>query len=474
MAALKLKHLDGQEFTASPEDLARFRQNLRGQLLEAGGANYEQARRIYNAMIDCRPGLIARCSDVADVIASVNFAREHCVLMSVRSGGHNGPGLSLCDGGLVIDLSLMKGIRVDPCARTVRVEGGCVWGDVDHATHPFGLATVSGIVSTTGVAGLTLGGGHGYLTRRYGLTIDNLIEADVVLADGRLVSANENSNTDLFWAIRGGGGNFGVVTSFLFRLHPVKTVFGGPMLWPVEQAGDVLKWYRDFLPTAPVELYGFFAFLNIPPGPPFPKEIHLRRACGIVWCYSGDLEKAEVTIHPVRELGQTLFEHLGAMPYPALQRAFDALYPPGLQWYWKADIVKELSDEAIALHVRFGSNLPTTLSTMHLYPIDGAVHRIRSRDTAFRFRDCLWSSVTIGIDPNPANNPAMISWAKEYWEALHPHSAGGAYVNFMMEEGQERVMATYGENYERLAEIKTKYDPENLFRRNQNIRPSHT
>lgn len=333
------------------------------------------------------------------------------------------------------------------------------------------MATVSGIVSTTGVAGLTLGGGHGYLTRRYGLTIDNLIEADVVLADGRLITASEGSNSDLFWAIRGGGGNFGVVTSFLFRLHPVKMVFGGPMLWPVERAADILKCYREFLPAAPVELYGFFAFLNVPPGPSFPKEIHLRKACGIVWCYSGDVRRAEEALRPVRDLGPTLFEHLGPMPYPALQSAFDGLYPTGLQWYWKADIFKALSDEAIALHVRFGSSLPTLLSTMHLYPIDGAVHRVESRDTAFRFRDCLWSSVTIGIDPDAANNPRMISWAKEYWEALHPHSAGGAYVNFMMDEGQDRVRATYGENYERLVQVKTKYDPMNLFRRNQNIRP---
>lgn len=472
MTDLKMRDLDGKDFTVGAEALARFKGSVRGEFIRPGDAEYESARKIYNAMIDRRPGLIIRCATVADVIASVNFARENRVLVAIRGGGHNGPGLSTCDGGLVIDLSRMKGIRVEPESRTVRVEGGCAWGDVDHATSAFGLATISGIVSTTGVGGLTLGGGHGYLSRRYGLTIDNLLEADVVLADGRLVTASEKSNPDLFWAIRGGGGNFGVVTSFLFKLHPIKTVFGGPMLWPVEKAAEVLKWFREFLPAAPLELYGFFAVMTIPPGPPFPKEIHHRKVCGIVWCYSGDPSKGAEAIRPANQFGPTLFEHVGPMPFPILQSAFDGLLPPGLQWYWKGDVFREISDDAVAVHVKYGSNPPTTLSTMHLYPIDGAVHRISSRDTAFRFRDCQWSCVLAGIDPDPANNPRMISWAREYWEALHPYSAGGAYVNFMMEEGQDRVKATYGENYDRLVEIKRKYDPGNLFRRNQNIQPA--
>ena len=471
MTDTKFKDLENHEIQVKAEDLDKFEHSLRGGLIGPENPGYDAARRIYNGMIERRPALIARCEDVADVIASVNFARERQILVSVRGGGHNGPGLSLCNGGLVIDLSHMNGVRIDPGSSTARVEGGCTWGKVDHASHAFGLATVSGIVSTTGVGGLTLGGGHGYLTRRYGLTIDNLIEADLVLADGSLVTANADKNSDLFWAIRGGGGNFGIVTSFVFQLHPVDTVFGGPVLWPVEKAAEVLKWYREFMPAAPEELYGFFAFLTVPPAPPFPETLHHKHACGIVWCYTGDLQKAQDAFRPVREFGPPLFEHLGPMPYPMLQSAFDPLYPPGLQWYWKADIFKQLSDQAIDLHTRFGSNLPTPFSTMHLYPIDGAVHRVGEQETPFPFRDCLWSSVTLGVDPDPANNEKMVAWAKDYWQALHPFSAGGAYVNFMMEEGQERLKATYGVNYERLAEIKSTYDSHNFFRQNQNIVP---
>ena len=448
-----------------------FKTSLRGELIQPGDAGYDAARRIHNGMIDKRPRLIAQCVDVADVITAVNFGRTHGLRIAVRGGGHNGPGLSLCDDGLVVDLSRMKGVRVDPGTHTVRVEPGCRWGDVDHATHAFGLAAVSGIISTTGVSGLTLGGGHGYLSRKYGLTVDILLSVDMVLGDGRFVTASEDEHPDLFWAIRGGGGNFGIVTSFLFRLHPVDTVYAGPMLWPLEQAGEVLRWYREFLPKAPEDLFGFFAFLTVPPGPPFPESLHGKKVCGIVWCYSGPPDQAEKVFKPVREFSPPVFEYLGRMPYPTLQSMFDGLYPPGLQWYWKGDFIKELSDEAIALHMRHGSELPTPLSTMHLYPIDGAVHRVGSPDTAFSFRDCLWSQVIVGVDPDPANNERMIAWARGYWDALHPYSAGGAYVNFMMEEGDERVRATYQDNYKRLVEVKRKYDPDNIFRINQNIKP---
>jgi len=453
------------------EIVRQLRASLRGDLIEPHDPGYDDARRIYNAMIDKRPRLIARCADVADVITAVNFGRENNLRVAVRGGGHNGPGLSLCDDGLVIDLSSLKGMHVDPGNRTVRVEPGSRWGDVDHATHAFGLATVSGVISTTGVSGLTLGGGHGYLTRKYGLTIDNLLSADVVLANGRLVTASEEENPDLFWAIRGGGGNFGIITSFLFRLHPVDRVYAGISLWSLEQAEEVMRWYRRFLPVAPEDLYGFFAFLTVPPAPAFPENLHGKQMSGIVWCYCGPLEKAEESFRPVRQFAPPVFEHLGVMPYPVLQSWFDPFYPPGLQWYWKGDFVKELSDEAISLHMRYGPSLPTPLSTMHLYPIDGAVHRVGRHETAFNFRDSLWSQVIVGVDSNPENNDRMIGWAREYWEALHPHSAGGAYVNFMMEEGQERVQATYGDNYGRLVEVKSKYDPSNFFRINQNIKP---
>lgn len=452
------------------DTVQRFRERLRGRLVTPEDSDYDSVRRLYNGMISKRPGAIVQCAGVADVMAAVEFARENHVLLAIRGGGHNGAGLGSCNDGLTIDLSGLHGVRVDPVTRRVRVEGGATWGMVDSATHPFGLAVPTGIVSTTGVAGLTLGGGHGYLARKYGLTIDNLVEADVVLADGRMVKASEDRNEDLFWALRGGGGNFGVVTSFLFDGKPVDTVFGGPTLWPLERAKEVLRWYRDFLPKAPEDLYGFFAFINVPPGPPFPESMHRKNVCGIIWAYSGSLDKAEHFFEPVRRL-EPAFSLLGTMPFPALQSMFDPLYPSGLQWYWKGDFVNEISDEAIDLHLQYGSALPTLLSTAHLYPIDGAAARVGRRTTAFNHRGAKWSMVIAGIDPDPANAGLITDWAREYWQALHPYSAGGAYVNFMMEEGQDRVRQTYRENYDRLVEVKRKFDPANLFRVNQNIRP---
>ncbi len=448
-----------------------FAERSRGEVIGPGdGAVYDEARTIYNAMIDRRPGLIARCANVSDVIGAVNLAREHELDVAIRSGGHNGAGLSTVDDGLVIDLSEMKGIRVDPETRTARVEPGCTWGDVDHATHEFGLATVSGVVSTTGVGGLTLGGGHGYLTRKYGLTIDNLLGADVVLADGRLVRASETENPDLFWGLRGGGGNFGVVASFEFALHPVETVVAGPMFWSIDDLEETMRWYREWLPEAPEDVYAFYLTAEVP-GEPFPEEIHGEKVCGLVWCYLGDPEGIDEVLNPAREAADPLFEHVGEMPYPALQSLFDDLYPSGEQWYWKGDFVDELTDEAIAEHARF-AEVPTTKSTMHLYPIDGAVHRVEEDETAWAYRDATWSMVIAGVDPEPENADRLREWARSYWEALHPHSAGGAYVNFMMEEGTDRVRATYGENYDRLREVKTTYDPENLFHVNQNIEPA--
>ncbi len=355
----------------------KFKANLRGRLIRPNDEGYDDARKVYNAMINRRPALIARCADVADVITAVNFGRENRMLVAIRGGGHNGGGLGVCDDGLVIDLSLVKYTRVDPKARTVRVGGGCTWGDVDHSTHAFGMATPSGVISTTGVAGLTLGGGLGHLTRKCGLAIDNLLAADLVLADGRFVTASAEENVDLYWAIRGGGGNFGVVTSFLFRLYPIRTVYAGPMLWPVDRAAEIMQWYREFITQAPEDISGFFAFLVVPPGPPFPEHLHLKTMCGIVWCYSGPLEKAEEAFKPVRSLAPSAFEFVGPMPHPMVQSMFDPIYPPGLQWYWKADFVNKLSDEAIRLHVKHGSKIPSMHSTMHLYPMNGAAHPSR-------------------------------------------------------------------------------------------------
>jgi FAD/FMN-containing dehydrogenase len=450
----------------------KLKANLRGGVMQPHDRGYDDACKVYNGMIHKKPRLITRCADVADVISSVNFAREHNLLLAVRSGGHNGGGLGICDDGLVIDLALIKYTRIDPAARTATVGTGCTWGDVDHSTHVFGLATPSGIISTTGVGGLTLGGGIGLLTRKCGLTIDNLVSADVVLADGQFVKANADENPDLFWAIRGGGGNFGVVTSFTFKLHPIDTIYGGPMLYELSETAEVMKWYRDLIKAAPDDLNGYFAFLTVPPAPPFPEHLHIKKMCGIVWAYTGTLTKAEETFKPIRAFKKAALDLVGPLPQPALQSMFDALYPPGLQWYWRADFVKELSDEAIAQHVKFSNALPSMHSTMHLYPINGAASRIGKNETAWSYRDATWAQVMVGVDPDPANNDKIISWTKSYYDALHPYSAGGAYVNFMMDEGEERVKATYGDNYERLVAIKNKYDPNNLFRVNQNIKPS--
>jgi FAD/FMN-containing dehydrogenase len=452
----------------------QFKVGLRGPLIQQGDADYAEARKAYNAMIDKYPRMIVRCADVADVISCVNFARENDMLLAVRGGGHSAPGLCLVDDGLVIDLSSMRGVRVDPQARTVRVEGGATLGDVDHAAHAFGLAVPAGVVSTTGIGGLTLGGGQGYLTRKYGLSIDNLMEADVVLANGDLVKASEEEHEDLFWAIRGGGGNFGVVTSFLFRAHRVHTVYAGPTLWHMEQAEEVMRWYRQFIPQAPEDLCGLFVFLVVPPGPPFPEHLHGKTMCGVVWCYAGPLEEAEEAFRSIRQFGPPALDLVGPMPLPTLNSLFDPLVPPGLQQYWTGDFINELSDEAIALHVRYGEKTPTMLSTTLLFPVDGAVHRVGKDETAFSYRDATWSATINGVDPDPANNERIISWTKEYGEALHPYSAGGAYVNFMMDEGHERVKATYRDNYERLVAIKNEYDPTNLFRANQNIKPTAT
>ncbi|MCM4154633.1 FAD-binding protein [Gramella sp. AN32] len=446
-----------------------FAARLRGKIILPHDVQYEETRKIYNAMINKHPAMLVLCLDVADVIASVNFARENDLLVAIRGGGHNGGGLGLCDDGLVIDLSGIKYVRVDTSNDTVRVGGGNLWGEVDHATHAFGLAVPAGIISTTGVGGLTLGGGVGYLSRKYGLTIDNLLEADMVLADGTFITVNANQNKDLFWAIRGGGGNFGVVTSFKFQAHQVKNVFAGPTLWPIEKIDEIMEWYHDFIEKAPDGLNGFIATMIIP-GPPFPEHLHNKQFCGIVWCYTGNLEKAKDVFKPVLAMNP-IFEHLGEMPYPTLQTLFDGLLPAGLQWYWRADFFKDLGPEIRQQHLKFGSNIPTPLSQMHLYPISGAAARVGNAETPWAYRDAKYAGVIVGVDPDPENADKITQWCKDYWEALHPYSSGGAYSNFMMEEGQERVKASYKSNYKRLAQIKKQVDPHNLFRVNQNIVP---
>ncbi|MFD5628547.1 FAD-binding oxidoreductase [Streptomyces sp. NPDC127072] len=447
---------------------------FKGQLIGPDDPGYDVARKVYNGMIDRWPALVARCASTDDIAQVVGFARDHGLLLAVRGGGHHGAGLGTCDGGVVLDLSPLNEVEVDPQSRTVRVGGGCVWGEVDRATHEYGLATPSGIISTTGVGGIALGGGLGHLTRKYGLTIDNILEADLVLANGEQVRANAEENTDLYWAIRGGGGNFGVVRSFLFRLHEVSTVVAGPTFWPVELTAEVLPVYRDFISSAPRELNAFFMVGSVPPGPPFPEELHLRKVCGVVWCYVGDgTDEAARQMAPFLDaLPQPLLHGPAPMPYPALQSAFDAVYPPADQWYWRADFVNEIPGDAVELHAKFGAELPTWKSTAHLYPIDGAVHDHASADTAWSYRDARWASVYAGVDPDPANAGLIKRWTVDYFDALHPFSAGGAYVNMMMDEGQERVWASYRDNYARLARIKADHDPANLFCLNQNIEPA--
>jgi FAD/FMN-containing dehydrogenase len=458
--------------TSAYEDLAAA---IRGGLITPEDPGYDAARAVYNAMIDRRPAAIARCRDVADVIACVRFGTEHGVDLAVRGGGHNAAGLGVADDALVIDLSSMRSTTVSPQQHTVRADAGCTWGDVDHATTCFGMATPSGFLSTTGVAGLTLGGGIGYLSRRFGLTIDNLLAADVVLADGTFVTASEHSYPDLFWALRGGGGNFGVVTSFTFRCHDVGnsgTIIGGPVLYDFEDTAEVMRWYRELLPALPEELAGWIGLITIPPAPPFPEELWGRKSCAIVWCYTGAPERADKVLEPVTTFGSPLLTGLHSMPFTALQSAFDALYPAGLQWYWRADFFNQISDDAIDTHLKFGRQLPTGHSTMHLYPIDGAACRVPEDATAFSYREGGWAGVIVGVDPDPANAGLISQWARDYWQELHPTSAGGAYVNFLMAEGQDRIKAAYRGNYQRLTQVKRTYDPGNVFHVNQNIQPA--
>jgi len=451
--------------------IAGLHTTIRGDVIQPGDSQYEVARKVYNAMVDKHPAIIVRCVDAADVSSAVEFGCEMGLDVAVRGGAHNGPGFGTVEGGLVIDLSRMRSVRVDPDDQTVRVEGGAVWGDVDHATHLFGLAVPCGLFSTTGVGGLTLGGGTGHLTRRYGLTIDNLLSVDMVLADGRFVIANREQNDDLFWAVRGGGGNFGVVTSFLFKAHKVDTVYGGGMFWPMEAAGDILSYWQDLILKAPDDLSGWFGLLKIPPMAPYPEKYHLKKMCVITWCYTGPMDKAEGVFKPIRAYRQPLIDFAGPIPLPTLNSSSDAIAPAGYQWYWQADFFSHYDDNAINQLIEHGKDLPTLLSRLQINPTNGAASRVGPRDTAWFYRKAPFAQVIVGVDPDPANNERMIKWAKDYWSAMHPYSAGGAYLNQKMDEGQEVVKAAYGENYTRLAQIKAKYDPNNFFHINQNILP---
>ena len=449
----------------------QLREQVRGAVITADDEGYDQARRVYNAMIDRRPRVVVRAANAGDAATAVRFARANGLEVAVRGGSHSVPGFGTVDDGVVIDLGAMRGVRVDPGARTARAEGGATWGDFNAATYPYGLATTGGIISTTGVGGLTLGGGIGYLARGFGLSCDNLVSADVVTADGRILVANEDENADLFWALRGGGGNFGIVTSLEFRLHPVKDIYGGPMFFSLDDAGDVLRFYREFIQDAPEQFGGFPAYQIAPPLPFIPEDRHGEPFLAFVSCWAGPLEEGEQALKPLRDVAPVVAEHVGPMPYPALNSAFDGLVPPGLQHYWKANFVRTLSDEAIEAHLAHGPRVPVVNSTMHIYPINGAVHRVAPDATAFGHRDATFATVIAGMWPDPAQNDANTQWVRDYYGATAPHSEPGGYVNFMADDDQDRVAANYGGNYDRLRTVKRVYDPDNVFHLNQNIAP---
>ncbi|MBV9324429.1 MAG: FAD-binding oxidoreductase [Chloroflexi bacterium] len=445
---------------------------LTGVVIRPDSDEYDAARRVWNGMIDRRPELIVRSHTPSDVIAAVNFARDNNLVLAVRGGGHNVAGNAVCDGGLVIDLSLMQDVSVDVERRTAVAQGGCTWADVDRATHAHGLATTGGLVSTTGIAGFTLGGGIGWLMRAYGLTCDNLRAADVVTADGRLVRASSTENADLLWGLRGGGGNFGVVVAFEYDLHPVSTVLGGLVLHPASRSGDVLRFFREFAATAPNELTLLAACITAPPAPFVPTELHFQPAIAIAACYAGDLSEGERQLQPLRAFGPPAADAIGPMPYPVLQSMLDESAPAGMQNYWKSTFVDSLSDAAIDVLVEQAAGMRSPLAALHLHHMQGAVSRIPPGATAFSNRDAQFVLNIVGTWPDPANTDANIAWVRATYDAVAPHAASLPYVNFMAEEGHDRVRAAYNpETYARLVDLKRKYDPSNLFRLNQNIRP---
>jgi len=442
-----------------------------GELVLPEDPGYEEGRRVLNGMIDRRPSAIARPTDVEGIAAVVDHARDQGLDLAIRGGGHSVPGYGTVDDGIVLDLSAMRAVTVDAGNRTARAQGGATWGDFNDATGAHGLATTGGIISTTGVAGLTLGGGIGYLARGLGLSCDNLISAEVVLADGSRVTANEDDHADLFWALRGGGGNFGVAAELEFRLAPIAEIYGGPIFFEIEAMGDLLRWYREFIADAPEAFGGFPAFQIAPPLPFIPEERHGRIHAIFVACWAGPVEQGEAMLKSLHDVAPVVAEHVGAMPYPALNSAFDALYPPGLWHYWKANFVKELTDEIIEAHLQHGPNAPTVHSTVHVYPINGAVRRVGADATAFGHRDANFATVIVGSWPDPADTDANVAWVRGYHDATAPLSEEGGYINFMAEDDQGRAPANYGANYQRLVEAKRTYDPGNLFHLNQNIVP---
>ncbi len=451
----------------------KFKASLRGELIRPEDAGYDDARKVWNGMIDKRPAMIARCTGAVDIINSVNFARDNKLLVAVRGGGHNVAGNAVCDGGIVIDLSRMKGIRIDPVRQTARAEPGLTWAEFDRETQAFGLALPGGIQSTTGVAGFTVGGGFGYLSRKYGLTVDNLLSADVVMADGRLLIASKTENSDLFWGISGGGGNFGIVTSFEFRLHPVgPVILGGMLLHPLAKAKEVLRFCRDYVAKVPEELSIFLGFVTAPKAPNLPEHIQGTPVLAVIICYVGTVDEGERIIQPLRKFGPPDVDLVGPKPYVVLQSMLDPANPPGWQNYWKSEYLKGFSDEAIDTLVEYAARRPSPMSKILIGHLLGAVSQVGDDKTPYSHRDAPFIINIVSMWSDPAKNEDNIKWARDLWNAVQPFATGGVYVNFLMTEGAERVMAAYGKKkYERLVTLKNKYDPANFFSLNQNIKP---
>ncbi len=448
-----------------------LRARVTSPVITADDEGYDEARKVYNAMIDRRPVAVVPVTNTADVAAVVRHAAETGVELAVRGGSHSVPGFGTADGALVADLSGLSTVTVDPDGRTARAGGGVTWGGFNAATAEHGLATTGGIISTTGVGGLTLGGGIGYLARGYGLSCDNLVSAEVVTADGQVVTASDSEHPDLFWALRGGGGNFGVVTEFTFRVHPVSEIYGGPMFFELSDGPAILEYFNDYIKSAPREYGGFPAFQIAPPLPFVPEDRVGEPFVAVVSCWTGSPQDGEKVLQGFRDVANPVAEHVGPMPYSALNSAFDALVPPGLQHYWKAAFVGDLSSDAIQTHMEHGQRVPVVNSTVHFYPINGACHDVAADATAFGHRDATYAVVIAGMWPDPADNEAHTQWVKDYDAAIAPHSQGGGYVNFASGDDQAKVAANYGVNFPRLQEVKRRYDPDNLFHLNQNIRP---
>jgi FAD/FMN-containing dehydrogenase len=448
-----------------------LRSSLGGALVAEGDEGYDEARVVYNAMIDRRPRAIVRCQDTDDVVAVVRAAADSRTDLAIRGGGHSVPGFGTADGALVADLGDLSSVDVDPSSSTAEVGGGATWGMFNDAAGAHCLATTGGIISTTGVGGLTLGGGIGYLARGYGLSCDNLLSAEVVLADGTVVTASADEEPDLFWALRGGGGNFGVVTKFVFQLHPVAEIYGGPTFFELSDAPAILQHFNTYVRTAPRGFGGFPAFQIAPPLPFVPEDRAGEPFLAVIFCYNGAASEGERIIQGFRDVAKPVAEMLGPMPYPALNGAFDGLVPPGLQHYWKATFLDDLTAESIAAHMQHGPLVPTVNSTVHIYPINGACHDVASDATAFGHRDANFAVVIAGMWPDPTDNEANTAWVKDYYAAIEPFSQGGGYINFLSQDDQPQASSNYGANYDRLRTVKRTYDPGNVFHVNQNIAP---